>query len=302
MGVALDSGSSGIRRLARVCAAVLTVAMTGALPAPANAQNLLTNGSFDGVNGTAGSAWAGCVGCWNGSTYTLTQQLDGSTNNSVNTATGGLLTGWTMTNPTGNFNSNYTFILTASQATSGFAGNQLGLSLGGTIGASPNGGNFLAMDGGYELQSVYQTIGGLTPGATYVVSFSWGAAQQLGASYNQPVTDSWLVGFDTTAMSSAATANGTTIKSTSSMTAGSLVGGSFTPTFSGWTQSQMSFVASSTSMVLSFLAQGSPAGQPPFSLLDGVSLTRAVPEPATSTLMLCGLAGLLGLRGKRRRA
>ena len=161
-----------------------------------------------------------------------------------------------MTNPAVNFNSDYTFILTATQATNGFTGKQLGLSLGGTITASSNGGNFLAVDGGYEMQPVYQTVGGLTPGATYIVAFSWGAAQQLGASYNQPITDSWLVGFDTAAMSSSATANGTTIKSTSSMTAGSLVEGTFAPTFSGWTRARLSLVASSTSMVLSFLTQG----------------------------------------------
>ena len=45
------------------------------------------------------------------------------------------------------------------------------------------------------------------------------------------------------------------------------------------------------------------SGSPPFSLLDGVSLT-AVPEPSTWAMMLAGFAGLgyAGLRRRRRAA
>jgi hypothetical protein len=48
------------------------------------------------------------------------------------------------------------------------------------------------------------------------------------------------------------------------------------------------FKADNTSDVLSFLAEGSPQGPPPFALLDGVTVT---PEPA---YLLPGL-GLLAL-------
>ncbi len=61
------------------------------------------------------------------------------------------------------------------------------------------------------------------------------------------------------------------------------------------------FTADNTSDVLSFLAVGTPNGEPPFSLLDGVSV-QAAPEPGTLLLMLGGL-GLVGLgvvRSKRR--
>ena len=71
--------------------------------------------------------------------------------------------------------------------------------------------------------------------------------------------------------------------------------------FSGWKTASMTFTASNVSQALSFLAQGSSPGAPPFLLLDGVSLTAAVPEPATWGMMLGGL-GLVGLLARRRRA
>jgi hypothetical protein len=73
--------------------------------------------------------------------------------------------------------------------------------------------------------------------------------------------------------------------------------------FSGWMTQSFTFTADNTSDVLSFLALGGPgASQPPFALLDGVSLTAAVPEPITWSLMLTGV-GLLGgaLRHRRER-
>jgi len=53
--------------------------------------------------------------------------------------------------------------------------------------------------------------------------------------------------------------------------------------------------------VLSFLAVGTPAGVPPFSLLDGVSMTSAVPEPQTWGMLGLGL-GLVGFAARRRKA
>nr|WP_229262497.1 PEPxxWA-CTERM sorting domain-containing protein [Duganella radicis] len=52
---------------------------------------------------------------------------------------------------------------------------------------------------------------------------------------------------------------------------------------------------------MSFLAVGTPAGVPPFSLLDGVSLTAAVPEPETWAMLGLGL-GLIGFTARRRKA
>ncbi|QXQ08678.1 PEPxxWA-CTERM sorting domain-containing protein [Sphingosinicellaceae bacterium] len=61
----------------------------------------------------------------------------------------------------------------------------------------------------------------------------------------------------------------------------------------------MTFTASAVSQVLSFLAVGTPNGAPPISFLDGVSLTAAVPEPATWGLMLVGF-GAVGITARRR--
>ena len=68
--------------------------------------------------------------------------------------------------------------------------------------------------------------------------------------------------------------------------------------FSGWQTATMTFQASGTSQVLSFLAQTSSPGAPPFLLLDGVNLT-AVPEPTTWAMMLGGF-GLIGFLARRR--
>ncbi len=62
----------------------------------------------------------------------------------------------------------------------------------------------------------------------------------------------------------------------------------------------MNFTASGASDLLSFLAVGTPTGEPPFSLLDGVD--AEVPEPS-SVLLIAGVAVVAaGLRKLRRRA
>jgi hypothetical protein len=52
--------------------------------------------------------------------------------------------------------------------------------------------------------------------------------------------------------------------------------------------------------VLSFLAVGTPAGLPPFSLLDGVTMTAAVPEPATWGMLAAGLGLVAFARRKAK--
>ncbi len=138
---------------------------------------------------------------------------------------------------------------------------------------SPDGGNYIAADGAYQVATINQTLTGLSPGSLAVVSFYWAGAQQSG--YSGATTEQWTVGFTNDPNQATPVVQNTNHG------------------FTGWTQQTFSFVVKSTTAVLSFLANGTPGGEPPFSLLDGVTLVQ-VPEPASWAVLLtgCGLAGL----------
>ena len=127
--------------------------------------------------------------------------------------------------------------------------------------SSPDGGNYIAADGAFGVDPISQTVNGLVIGNEYEVSFWWAAAQQFG--YNGATTEQWTVSL------------GDQTQSTS-------VYALPEHSFSGWMRETMTFTATSTSALLSFLAVGTPEGLPPFALLDGVSLqATAVPEAST---------------------
>jgi len=69
----------------------------------------------------------------------------------------------------------------------------------------------------------------------------------------------------------------------------------------GWNQQTMTFTATGTSQLLSFLAVGTPAGAPPIVMLDGITI-NAVPEPETGTLWGLGLVTLALVKLRRKRA
>lgn len=150
--------------------------------------------------------------------------------------------------------------------------------------APPSGGNFIAADGAYEVGAITQTITGLTVGKVYVLKFYYGAAQQQG-TFTQATTEQWTV----------------------SMGTGNVAGNFKTPTinlasesFSGWFQATMYFTAGATTETLSFLASGTPDGEPPFALLAGVDL-EAVPD-YSSWLIFAGFGSLcMVFETKRRR-
>ncbi len=181
----------------------------------------------------------------------------------------------------------YNFVFASGTADStGSVGQYGGLSLwgpndgsaNGLPPSSPDGGNFVGADGDFDVGPISQVINGLTVGETYKVGFDYGYAQQQG--YNGDTKQYWQV---------------------------SLGGDSKNlPTydlpsrgFSGWSFANVVFTATSTTETLSFIAHGN-LPIPPFALLDGVSLNE-VPEPATWSMMILGVAGI-GAFARRRRA
>ena len=162
--------------------------------------------------------------------------------------------------------------------TNGSAFNCCGLQ--GTITDSPDGGNFLAIDGDTNYgASISQLIGGLTIGQNYFLSFYQGAAQQNGTS--GPTTERWKVTFGSDTVLSTKMIN---------------PDGGVQP----WNLQSFTFKATSTSQLLTFLAVGTPNGAPPVVLLDGVKIVA--PEPGTFAFLAGGIVALIAARkaGKSR--
>ena len=146
--------------------------------------------------------------------------------------------------------------------------------------ASPVGGNFVASDCAFGVAPLSQTVNGLTAGQQYNVSFYWAGAQQSG--FSGGTTEQWHV-------------------SLGNQTQSTVVKNNANHGFTGWQKETFTFTATGASEVLSFLAAGTPNGVPPFSLIDGVSMTSAVPEPETFAMLGLGL-GLVGFAARRRKA
>lgn len=143
---------------------------------------------------------------------------------------------------------------------------------------SPDGGNFIEQDGDPSYNGAFsQVITGLTPGANYDLTFYQAAGQQN--NFKGATTERWKVTFGAQ----------TLLSRMFSLDQGGT---------GAWEVVSMQFLASTVSQALSFLAVGTPAGAPPISFLDGVSMT-AVPEPASIAVLAVGVAGLAGLRRRR---
>ena len=240
-----------------LAAALLTLGATG----PSQATSLVMNGSFETLQTQASEQFGTGYASQTGTPYQTV----------ANWSTSG-----------------YNFVFLPGTAdTSGATGASGNLSLWGPgngsangLGPSPDGGNYIAADGAYQVAAITQTISGLSPGSTAVVSFYWAGAQQYGANYNSATTEQWIVGFG------------------NDLTQATVVAKDAIHGFTGWMQQTFSFVVNSTTATLSFLAVGTPGGQPPFSLLDGVSVVQ-VPEPASWAVLLLG-TGLAGWAARRR--
>ena len=213
-----------------------------ALALPAHGTPLVLNGSFENI-GTATASF------------------------SINNPT--VLPNWSAT-PSGN---HILDCLVVSTDVTSLCGNAFGGGLTFWInpGASPDGGNFLSVDGDQNYATpITQTIAGLVVGAQYHLTFYQASGQQNG--FNGATTEQWSVTLGTENHIS-------TLMTTANH--GSI----------GWMAQTMTFTATSASEVLSFLALGTPNGVPPFVFLDGVSLAQ-IPEPSTAGLVGLCLMGL----------
>jgi hypothetical protein len=218
---------------------------------PVMAQtNLVTNGRFAVTGGNTSFQF----GTYNNTKYSPSETL----------------AGWTSTGY------NFVFLPASTVATGSYG--ELSLYSGSSI-ASQTGGNFIAADSDFGTEAITQTIGNLTPGAIYAVSFAWAGAQQTG--YTGASTEQWEVSL------------GGSEQSTKVINVAS-------KGFSGWMNQTFNFVATSSSEVLSFLAS-TPTGAPPFALLANVSVTK-VPEPASMTLLLTATVGLIGITRRPRKS
>lgn len=152
---------------------------------------------------------------------------------------------------------------------------------------SPAGGNFVFSDGNFMNSPITQTLTGLTPLATYQVTF-WQALaqdQEIGITIPGNVTGFWQVSLGaSTLVSPMMYANGS-------------IAGPGSAVISPWKQQTMLFTAQNATEVLSFLSVGT--GDPPLVLLDGVTMEEAV-VPVPGALPLLGSACLV-LGGAYRR-
>jgi hypothetical protein len=278
--------------------------------APAGAtSNLVTDGDFSSLTYSNGATNGGMLG------YNVSA------------------TGWTVATPAYYPSPSYALVFTPSTLSTGVPtifGHNVTLWPGTSpaLAVSPYGGNFVALDGdvfpGNYTGALSQTITGLTPGKTYNVSFYYSYAQQgpdpadpsgFSGATNQAMNvclgaaipgDSFSEEYVNTTTSPLS--GGTNASSNIDCTGASASTSLYTlgsHDFSGWNYVTFGLTANATTDVLSFLAYGN-VQQPPFVLLDDISMTQqtpvVTPEPETLPLIFTGLiAGIGALRLKKWR-
>ncbi|WP_293371549.1 PEPxxWA-CTERM sorting domain-containing protein [Phenylobacterium sp.] len=260
--------------------ALTALALAIGVASGAQAANLIQNGSFNTLNPAGANAPPSASGI----------EVDGAFGDA------GAVTGWTSAGGTAY---NIYFYGNGSEA-GGLTGVDAANRWGENgqrpnvnfTGDSPDGGAYMVLDADPGFSGAFsQSVGGLTVGQEYDLSFYWAG----GELYDR-------TGYQTSQLTGTF---GTSSFATSVFTNSHPGCNGCVPPgdFSGWQLVNFDFVAQTTTQTLSFLAVGTPVGNlPPVAFLDGVSLV-AVPEPAAWTLMLLGFGGLgVAIRRRRRLA
>lgn len=231
------------------------------------ATNLIVNGGFEDVAQQPGKAALPASGSFEfGDTYIYGQAVTGWTSTTVPGASAGAFNIRYGANPT-----------SVSPDTRYPSEDQYLWALPGN--PDPDGGAFIGLDGDVNARGLLsQTVSGLTAGQKYDLTFSWAAAQV--ADRTGDTTELLRVAFGGESFDTALVNN---------VSHGA----------TDWSTVTYQFTATGASQTLSFLSIGTPTGLPPMALLDGVSLTAAVPEPATWAMTIVGF-GLVGGALRRR--
>jgi hypothetical protein len=250
-----------------------TVVALAATPAAATGvTNLVLNGDFESAAGGNGAQISPTPGTQNIANWSIGSR----TNDPSTPGLGFIFDSGEGDNPSASVSGVYIYG-PQSGSNNGLTANSGANTAGGTAG-----GNYLALDADPLVSgTLSQSISGLTVGAGYALSFYWATAELS----NQTVTQ-------TTEYVQASLGGQTQTTQTLTTAAAG---------FDPWRQVTLYFTATSATEALSFLAVGTPSGDPPSVLLDAVSLTYA-PEPSTWAIMLAGVAGATGLTAMRRRA
>jgi hypothetical protein len=163
------------------------------------------------------------------------------------------------------------------------------------VNSADGSGWFVAADGAYQVGTISQTLNNLIIGQTYNLTFYQAAGQQQGKT--GATTDRWAVNLGGTFTASQSRTSGTFSGGTTKLS--TLMNLPSQAKVTSWQQQNMTFTAAATSQLLSFLAVGTPEGQPPFALLSGVSVNSVtVPEPFTIIGTLIGGTAAFRLRKK----
>ena len=149
-------------------------------------------------------------------------------------------------------------------------------------GATPSGQQYAVTLDGYEnAATLSQTLTGLTPNASYQVTFDWAAVQYTTATGN--FKEQFQVSFGGSSQT-------TELESITSKG------------HSNWLSESFTFKADATTDTLTFLSLGSPSGVPPVGMLSNVSVVAApVPEPSTMLMLGLGAVCIVGIRLRRNR-